>query len=241
MRKDIAPPFTGWPKRLQAYYWPDPTMGYRETADAMAPWYTSAGNLSRKLQDNGAWTPEERAHATQLAQSMMSWGRVKTPKAFSEHAVEAAFRRALDLDVVALPPMRSSWSKVAALATAFLEGHPRRAPHVIWDSRVSTSLVTRLDTMMSSDADSDPKSVFPGVGPTQGRGGSRAGTPIHKRLHLRWPHVYEKWSGQDAGSQLVRELRDTLNAEGHLMPLPHGGDGPWTIRGVESVLFMDGY
>ena len=41
---------------------------------------------------------------------------------------------------------------------------------------------------------------------------------------------------------MVREIRDVLNDGAHeCMPLPDGGEGRWTIRGVESVLFMDGY
>lgn len=42
--------------------------------------------------------------------------------------------------------------------------------------------------------------------------------------------------------ELVRELRDELNAGGYPpLPTPSGGSAPWTIRGVESVWFMDGY
>lgn len=41
---------------------------------------------------------------------------------------------------------------------------------------------------------------------------------------------------------LVGEIRDLLNAGGYPpMPLPDGGEGLWTIHGVGSVLFMDGY
>ena len=133
--------------------------------------------------------------------------------------------------------MNSGWTKVAALATAFLEGEPDRAPHVIWDSRVSTSIVWRFDRMLAATPDVDPRRPFPGLGVIGGRGGTRP-----RCLKLRWAHPYGRWWGQEAGSAIVREIRDVLN-EGALgwMPLPDGGEGRWTIRGVESVLFMDGY
>ena len=41
--------------------------------------------------------------------------------------------RALGLDYDFPTPMNSGWSKVAALATAYLEGSPDEAPHVIWN------------------------------------------------------------------------------------------------------------
>jgi hypothetical protein len=39
-------------------------------------------------------------------------------------------------------------------------------------------------------------------------------------------------------------MRDVLNDPSRAypkMPLPAGADGLWTTRGVEMVLFMDGY
>ncbi len=67
---------------------------------------------------------------------------------------------------------------MGALATAFLEGDPRRAPHAIWDSRVSTSLVFRLDEIL---AERVTRRVFgcagrtpTGAGPPKTRAASRS-------------------------------------------------------------------
>jgi hypothetical protein len=82
-----------------------------------------------------------------------------------------------------------------------------------------------------------PADLFPGIGTVAGQGGTRP-----RALTRRWPSSYGKWSGQVAGSALVRDIRDILNRGDYpKMPLPDGGVGPWTTRGVEMVLFMDGY
>ena len=167
---------------------------------------------------------------------MLEWGGVTRQHAFSEATVERVFRRALGVDGGEDALMNSGWTKVTALATAFLEGEWERAPQVIWDSRVSTSVVTRLEPLLIQDDVQDPKQIFPRIGPVTGRGGSRP-----RSFELCWSHAYGSWSSQEAGSELVRTLRDILNRDYPPMPLPDGGTGAWTVRGVESVLFMDGY
>lgn len=227
----------GWDERLLAYFWPTPDVDYKATAQLLGPWFEEAGRLSELLRSGaGRWTEKERERAAELAYAMLEWGRVTRQKEFSPDTVERVFRRALGVPNQ-WAPMSSGWSKVAALATAHLEDRPDLAPHVIWDSRVSSSLVRRLDKLLA-ERDMDPKVVFPRIGAVEGRGGSRA---RGYELHLKWARAYGSWTAQFAGSQLVRELRDLLNEIGPAMPLAEGGTGSWTIRGVESVLFMDGY
>jgi hypothetical protein len=236
-REPYGNPVTGWPARLRSYFWPHPVMDLRATAETLAPWFDEAGALSRRLLDGAGWGSEERRRAAVLAWSMLTWGGVTRQEAFSEATVEAVYRRALGLDQGEGAPMNSGWTKVAAMATAFLEGEWDRAPHVIWDSRVSTSIVWRLDRTLAETRVVDPKRSFLGLGVVGGRGGTRP-----RSLRLRWAHPYGRWWGQEAGSAIVREIRDVLNEGSHgWMPLPDGGEGRWTIRGVESVLFMDGY
>ncbi len=224
----------GWPDRLSSYFWPTPNHGLAATATQMDSWYAAAGTLSERLLAGGSWTESEHEDAHALALEMLEWGRVPQ-RAASAAIVESVFRRALGLPFDGNPPMNSGWTKVAALATAFLEGRPDRAPHVIWDSRVSTSLVWHLEPLVVA-ASLTPQHAFPRIGAVPGRGGSRP-----RRQQLTWANAYGSWSSQEAGSELVHEIRDVLNHGDYgLMPTPDG-EGPWTIRGVESVLFMDGY
>lgn len=230
-------PVVGWGARLQSYFWPHPVMDLRATHEVLAPWCSEAGDLARRLSADGGWRNDERRRAAILAWQMLTWGGVTRQRAFSPSVVEAVFRKALGHPGGESAPMNSGWTKVAALATSFLEGDEVRAPHVIWDSRVTTTIVSRLDHMLRPDQGHMAARGFPRVGVVPGRGGTRP-----RRLAHTWAHAYGSWSSQEAGSALVRELRDLLN-EGRYgwMPLPHGGEGLWTIRGVESVLFMDGY
>ena len=232
----------GWPERLRAYFWPAPSLGYTETEKAMERLFERAGVLATRVVNGTGWSDEERAEALSIATDMLEWGRVPQRSPVDARTVEAVFRRAHGQPLSPAPPMNSGWTKIAALATAYLEGEPDRYPHVIWDSRVSASLITRLDRLMGEAGLDDPRAVFPGIGYVAGRGGTRKTNPLPARLDLSWPIGYGRWRTQDAGSQLVREIRDVLNGGAYsAMPLPTGGYGAWTIRGVEGVLFMDGY
>ena len=241
-RRSIGHIVTGWPERLERYFWPTPSDDLAATEHAIAPWFERAGTLAAILDCGGTWSADERDEVTQLADGMLDWGRVPQRNGVTPNLVQAVVQRALGRRVEPEPPMNSGWTKVAALATAFLEGHGERHPHVIWDSRVSTSLISRLDTLMVNAGEDDPSGLFPGIGTVPGRGGTRATAPLTTRLHLRWPNGYGSWRTQDAGSVLVREIRDVLNTDGYpCMPARDGASLLWTIRGVESVLFMDGY
>jgi hypothetical protein len=233
-RRPYGDTVKGWPDRLRTYFWPHPHHDLAATDLQMQGWFTAAGALSEELLTAGEWTPEECERAHDLALKMLGWGRV--PQRTSTPAVvESVFRRSLGMPGSAGAPMNSGWTKVAALATAYLEGRTDRAPHVIWDSRVSTSLVTHLEPLVMH-AGLEPKQVFPGIGAVGGRGGTRP-----RRRELRWAAAYGSWTSQDAGSALVREIRDVLNQRNFGLMPTGDGEGPWTIRGVESVLFMDGY
>ena len=45
--------------------------------------------------------------------------------------------------------MNSGWTKVAAFASAHLESVPGRHPQVIFDSRVATAILSRLDSLLA--------------------------------------------------------------------------------------------
>ena len=236
-RKPFGAPVTGWDARLRAYFWPTPDQGYAQTCAALEGIVSQARTLAKALSSNGnGWSAPEQAAAVALAHAIFKWGGVpQDPATVTPHSVEQVFRAAMANDGKATANMNSGWTKLAAFASDHYEEDGVRYPQVIWDSRVAAALVSRLDVQLSEGE--SPSGLFPGVGTVPGRGGTRP-----RALLRRWPSAYRSWAGQVAGSALVREVRDILNGGGYPgMPLPEGGAGPWTTRGVEMVLFMDGY
>lgn len=224
----------GWDARLHAYFWPAPSQGYLATSRDITAITARCQKLAVALMANGGWSSAEQHEAVELAHAVFAWGDVpQDPKTVTPDTTEQVYRAALDHDGTARANMNSGWTKVAAFATAHLEEGGR--PQAIWDSRVAAALTHRLDRLLPEDA--DPAVLFPGVGTVPGRGGTRP-----RALARRWPSGYRSWKGQIAGSQLVRDIRDVLNSGNYpAMPLAEGGSGHWTTRGVEMVLFMDGY
>ncbi|TXF97871.1 hypothetical protein [Massilia arenae] len=231
-KKTFGAPVTGWDARLKAYFWPLPAQDYVRTSTAVQQLAGRARALAEILDSDRAWGDEEGSMAVALAHDIFAWGGVpQNPETVTPATVREVFLAALNNHGASKAHMNSGWTKVAAFATAHLEDHGQRHPQVIWDSRVATAIIGRLDRIAV------PASLFPGIGTVPGQGGTRP-----RPLTSAWPQGYRSWASQVAGSALVREIRDILNRGDYpKMPLPDGGEGPWTTRGVEMVLFMDGY
>lgn len=229
-------PVTGWDARLRAYFWPLPAQDYARTSSLVQQLVDRARTLSEAVTDGRVWSQEEGRMAVALAHDIFSWGGVpQQPDTVTPATVRQVFQAALDNDANATARMNSGWTKVAAFATAHLEEDGERHPQAIWDSRVATAIIGRLDAQL--DRDADLGQLFGAIGTMPGQGGTRP-----RPLANRWRSGYGRWSAQVAGSAVVREIRDILNRGDYpKMPLPDGGEGPWTTRGVEMVLFMDGY
>ena len=243
-RKPIGEPVTGWDARLLAYFWPSPEVGYLATHTNTAPLLRRARELATGLERSGEWTASEGKQAVELAEGIFRWGGVPQPTPDPD-VVQHVFENALGARMVHPDaPMNSGWTKVASFATAHLEGRSGMHPLAIWDSRVATSLTWRLDRLLTEAGISEPSRLFPNIGTVAGRGGTRP-----RELRLRWPVGYGRWSCQFEGSALVEEMRDLLNRGARpetgepypKMPLPEGGIGLWTVRGVEMVFFAEGY
>jgi len=234
-KRPFGAAINGWDARLRAYFWPAPEFGYRETCLNMEAMTGMSRQLAEAL-DQGPWNEDEQRQSIQLAHAIFEWGGVpQDADSVTAHTVQQVYRAAIGNNDAAKASMNSGWTKVGAFATAHLENIPRGQPQAIWDSRVATSIIYRLDGLLPEGVALD--TLFPGVGTVPGRGGTRP-----RELWRRWPSGYRTWAGQVAGSQLVREIRDLVNGGGYpQMPLPQGGTGMWTTRGIEMVLFMDGY
>jgi hypothetical protein len=234
-KRPVGLEVVGWDKRLCAYFWPIPGIGYADTEAQIAPLQDGLRLLAQKLDDGKTWGTDD---IVEISHQVFAWGGVPQ-EGVTADKVKQVMLNALHGDV-ACPeaPMNCGWTKVAAFATAHLEGNTGRHPQVIWDSRVSTSIIHRLDRMLGA-RHKIARVLFPDLGTVIGRGGTRP-----RALVCKWPIGYGKWSAQFAGSRVVKEIRDILknpNEQYPPMPLPTGGTGLWTVRGVEMVLFGDGY
>jgi hypothetical protein len=232
---------SGWDKRLQAYYWPSPLCGYEQTCAGLDKLTGTGATLAAASQEPGGWDADEEAMAVKFANDVFVWGGVpQDPATVTAANVLAVFVDALTDNRNSKALMNSGWTKVAAFATAHLENLDGGKPQVIWDSRVATSLIGRLNGILAAaGTHENARAIFPDIGTVPGRGGSRP-----RAFSMSWPIGYQRWATQICGSALVREIRDILNVQDSPyppMPLGDGNTGRWTTRGVEMVLFMDGY
>lgn len=225
-------PVYGWDARLDAYFWPRPGIDRHKTNDALVPLVDRLGPLVKAVVAGTPWCSDEQDAARDCAKDIFSWGRVpQDPATVTWKNVQAVIRASVDDDKHATAPMNSGWTKVAAIATAGTSNE-----QVIWDSRVATSIVRRLDTILVSAGYSELPDAFLHLGIVPGQGGTR---PLRaEELQLAWGSGYANWRSQVAASVFVRKLRDLLNERGSSWSRR---TGYWTVRDVEMVLFMDGY
>jgi hypothetical protein len=233
-RRPFGNPVTGWSERLSGYFWPNPRTGLAESAERVDELCLQLEPLARAVDAQRPWTQIERTQAVAAAHAVFDWGGVPQGDV-TPGQVHAVLASALSGAVQGAAPMNSGWTKVAALGTAWLEAEGR-TPMVIWDSRVATALTWRLDRLLMASGLTPNLQSIAGLGYVNGRGGTR---PRH--LQLRWPNGYQSWGAQFAATRLVFQMRNELNRRQVPMPLPNGGTAEWTVRGVEQVLFMDGY
>jgi hypothetical protein len=233
-KKPCGPIIQGWPARLQAYFWPSPAQGYPQVSADLVDLLVEAEALALAMPHG--WNEAQQQRAVALALRVFEWGGVQQdPDTVTVENVRQVFEGALANNPSSKALMNSGWTKVAAFATAHLESGGE--PQVIWDSRVATAIVVRLDQLLPVDA--MPSDEVPGIGTVPGRGGTRP-----RPLSRKWQVGYQRWDAQIAGSALVRRMRDVLNdplRDYPKMPMHEGGADLWTTRGVEMVLFMDGY
>ncbi|MBU6408707.1 MAG: hypothetical protein KGS44_16535, partial [Alphaproteobacteria bacterium] len=162
---------TGWPNRLRSYFWPRPTQSYSVAASQTFSFAERAAKLVEAVQAKVEWSESHNAAAVQLAEDIFTWGGVRQSTVTAQR-VRAVFENANAGEIVHPgAPMNSGWTKVAAFASAHLEAFGKA--QVIWDSRVSTSLIARLDALLVVAGVTEPSALFPEIGLVRGRGSFR--------------------------------------------------------------------
>jgi hypothetical protein len=230
----IASAGRGWGSRLTTYFWPTPVCSLSFTTADLSSHIIPLQHLANKVFAHAPWSAADDTTAVMCATEVFRWGHVLrgTPTATE---VRAAMEMAIHgSTALTAPPMNSTWTKLAAFSTEHFANS-----HVIWDSRVATSVTWRLEQLFLAvgltTVPYDSPEIPHNLGPMQvGRGGTR---PRH--LKLNWRNAYGRWEAQFAASEFVRLVRDHLNA--NKATYPKHTSAPWTLREVEQVLFMDGY
>ncbi len=238
----VGTPVTGWNNRLQSYFWPNPRIDLAATDAHLEPILARCAVLALNVAADIPWTTAEQDDAVAVSHDIFQWGGVPQNRAtVTAVNVRNVFEAALTGIVNLGTPMNSGWTKVAAFATAHLEigeSTPNPQVQVIWDSRVSTSIIRRLDNIFHNAGLATPPDEYARIGLVPGRGGTR-GLPLG--LNFRWRNGYGSWNAQFAGSRFIQEVCKCLNSRKIKMTNMAGNEANWTVRGVEMVLFGDGY
>jgi hypothetical protein len=167
------------------------------------------------------------------------WSESPQPDNFAESSW-AVFATAATGNPLPETPIGATWTRLAAFAT---EGMPEELS--AWDSRVSASVVYRIDQILAANNltpehfdDLVYLRILPSIGGTRPR-------PLSLRWRSGFPKAYDAaWVQYQLASQFVRKIIAALNdPANHIprMPLPDGGEGDWDMFNVNLVLFMDGY
>lgn len=225
-------PVVGWEARLNAYFWPRPENNRAETERELAGMIDRLSPLVRKRLEGATWTDAEAAAAVAVTTDIFKWGGVRRSiPQISVDTVRSAIDSAIAGKQVDGALMNSAWTKLASLASASL---PPERQQAIWDSRVSHSLIGRLDAL---GGESGVTALFPRLGWIPGQGGTRRQKPAYA---ARWKRGYRSWEAHFAAASIVREMVDYLNQHAAIYGTP-APDRRWSVRDVEMVLFMDGY
>ena len=248
-----APVVTGWENRVREYAYaknvgPDFIRAYRDTLPMIL-------NLDA-IRIGHLWSaamPTPPYHfvnsISAIAKQVCIWGGVE------QVSYADAWKVVRDAIVATNNGslMNSGWTKVASFATDRMVGNEQ----TIWDSRVATSIIWRIDQVLHQGVLSGHITAAQAQAQaSQFALGTVASLNVGTRpraLHYRWPNGYGKWRFHFSGSALVREVVAILNdpANGYpCMPQPtfdanfnHTGavQTDWTVFGVGLVLFMDGW
>ncbi|WP_223668891.1 hypothetical protein [Kangiella shandongensis] len=233
----------GWHDRLTSFFWPKPRIGYALYQAMIDPLYYRATELAKTVDSGGDWDREWRDMAVKTAVELFDVSG--TPqKGVTLDNVHNVIQAALSEDFDSSAKMNSGWSFLASAATSHLDDKEGRLPMVWWSSRVASSVISRLDFLLAEAGVTALGQRFNDIGTVPGYGGTRP-----RQFSLQWPEGYRSWKSQIAASKLVQQIATILNTDKdeqgnrryQAMPLAGGGVSDWTVQGVQTVLFADGY
>jgi len=246
-KRPVFESVTGWGERFLGYRWRDKNLAFYWSL--IEDLENTLSMACDDLIEQGDWTIDQEREVIQKVRELFEWGGVLRGKGHNPpdpKAIRAVMLTAASYSNDFKAPHDSAWTKLAALSTVRNSVKKQNPPHVIYDSRVSVSLLESIDFVTDGHAElsSARRSLMrAGLGYVRGRGGFRHDRT--QKLHKKgWLHAYgkRKWESQFIASRLVNYIVNELqnNEVYGLMPAPTRAKD-WTTRGVEMVLFMDGY
>ncbi|MGX5174160.1 hypothetical protein ACUR5C_09080 [Aliikangiella sp. IMCC44653] len=242
-RHAVGEAVSSWHDRLEAFFWPKPRNGLMQVSHSADALMYRAEILARSIEENVKWSLEDKKLAVKTAQEIFLQAGVPQ-RGVTWESVYQVMQAAIAGDINSDAKMNSGWSLLASFASHWVKELPNRLPMVCWNSRVSTSIISRLDFLLVEAGFSQVPDMFKSLGTVPGYGGTRP-----REFTLTWPQGYRSWQTQVKASEFVNLMVNCLNnqkdSNGKLkyrpMPIPTGGSAPWSIQGVQLVLFSDGY
>jgi hypothetical protein len=231
-RKPVGSMKYGWGERLAAYYWPVLECDWRVTCATEKRLSNQIQQAIRKLELSSA----DRLGAEELLTAFKAtcvWGGVRLPESDPCALADEVLCVWRALSQGRIPPsdcrLNSAWTKLYAFAL------PDKC--VIYDSRVATAVTSILDPAMGLLSSWPKWQLYSALGTISGRGGSRP-----RQLHEPWRNGYGAWASQMAANLLCAKVLEEVNRQSTRTDCRKLNDlGPWTLREVEAVLFMEGY
>lgn len=242
-RHPVGEAVSSWHDRLEAFFWPKPRNGLMQVSHSADALMYRAEILAKGIEDGVDWTQDDKEMAVKTANEIFLQAGVPQREVTWQN-VYKVMQAAIHAEEQTDAKMNSGWSLLASFATHWLNGMRDCTPMVCWNSRVSTSIISRLDFLMVEAGYESLDGRFEHLGTIPGIGGTRP-----RETTLEWPDGYRSWKTQIAASRfvnlMVHVLNNDKNEDGSLryqaMPIPTGGSAPWSIQGVQLVLFSDGY
>jgi|GEM_PF-807472 len=232
-RRPVGSEKLGWGARLDAYFWPDQSHGWKVASERVKELSTCVQEAVRDI-DTGVNEQIAAEHLLTVFREICKWGGVRVPESDASvlapevQGVLRALRKGQE------PPsscrVNSAWTKLYAFAL------PNEC--VIYDSRVATALISILDPVMNLISRKGDWHPYERLGKVAGRGGSRP-----RDTRWPWPNGYASWQSQMAANRLCRDVLNEVRQLSRSQPDFHkvNDPSPWTLREAEAVLFMEGY
>ena len=250
-RKPTGVLAVGWPERLHFYCWASKS---KPDLPNHLVWLHQI--TTKALRAEASEKVEVRYSARcQVASDILEWGGVKRGNLGKvPMVIDAVINAAKTGSPCPNSPMNSGWTKIAAVYSMISSV---ASPQVIWDSRVSLSVCTRLGDAARTRGMTAAglQMEFGGrLGWVAGRGGTRA--CLMASAKAWFPNRYGKWDAHFEGGSIVEEMAKILNADlsfygkpdqalsgqecTQLKKLGIQPSEQWNPWLVACVLFMDG-